>query len=60
MYTKVCQNVVYINSDLQKVYIINIKYTIFIQNSYKMYIQIIVCRMDVLFQLTLTHLLCTV
>ena len=34
---------VYINSDLQKVYIIPIMYTICIQNLYRMYIQIIVC-----------------
>ena len=41
---------VYISSDLQKVYIINILCTICIQNSYRMYVQIIVCRMDPLFQ----------
>ena len=48
MYTKVCRNVgyslytfckhfVYINSGLQKVYIIKTMYTICIQNSYKTY-----------------------
>ena len=70
MYTKVCRNVgyilytnilytKYISSDLQKVYIIKIMYTICIQNSYRIYIQIIVCKMDPLFQHILTHLLCT-
>ena len=41
-----CIHFVYISSDLQKVYIINIMYTICIQNSYRMYIQRTVCRMD--------------
>ena len=45
-----CTHFVYINSELQKVYLINIMYTICIQNSYRMYIQIIVCRMVLLFQ----------
>ena len=36
-----CIHFVYINSDVQKVYIM---YTICIQNSYRMCIQIIVCR----------------
>ena len=68
LYTKVCRNMeyilytnilyifcihfVYISSDLLKADIINIMYT-------KMYIQIIVCRMDLLFQHIFTHLLCT-
>ena len=47
-----CMHFVYINSDLLKADIINIMYT-------KMYIQIIVCRMDLLFQHIFTHLLCT-
>ena len=46
----ICIHFVYISSDLQKVYIINIMYTICIQNSYRMYTQIIVCKMDPLFQ----------
>ena len=41
-----CIHFVYISSDLQKVYIINIMYTICIQNSYRMYMQRTVCRMD--------------
>ena len=45
-----CTHFVYINSELQKVYLINIMHTICIQNSYRMYIQIIVCRMVLLFQ----------
>ena len=49
----------YINSDLQKMHIIKIMYTICIENSYRMHIQIIVCRMNSLFQHNLTHLLCT-
>ena len=52
-----CIHFVYISSDLLKAYIINM-YTICIQNPYKMHIQIIVCRMDPLFQHILTHLLC--
>ena len=55
----VYKHFVYINSVLQKVYSINIMYTVYIQNSYRMYIQIIVCRMDPLFQHILTRLLCT-
>ena len=51
-----CMYFVYNNSDLQKVYIINIICTICIQNSYRMHIQIIVCRMVPLFQHILTHL----
>ena len=47
-----CIHFVYINSDLLKADIINIMYT-------KMYIQIIVCRKDLLFQHIFTHLLCT-
>ena len=54
-----CIHLVCINSDLQKMCIINIMYTICIQNSYIMYIEIIVCRMNPLFQHILTHLLCT-
>ena len=50
---------VYINSDLQKVYIIKIMHAICIQNSYRIYIQIIVCNMDPTFQNILTRLLCT-
>ena len=46
---------VYISSDLHRVYIINIMIAICIQNSYKMYKQVIVCRMDALFQLILTR-----
>ena len=49
----------YINSHLQKVYIIKIMYTIFTQNSYRMYIQIIVCKMNPTFPHILTRLLCT-
>ena len=41
---------VYINSDLQKVYILKIMNTICIQNSYRMYIKIIACKMDLTFQ----------
>ena len=52
-----CIHFVYISSDLLKAYNINM-YTICIQNPYKMHIQIIVCRMDPLFQHILTHLLC--
>ena len=37
---------VHINSDLQKVYIIEIMYAISIQNSNRMYIQKTVCIMD--------------
>ena len=66
LYTKFCRNVGYIlytfcihNSDLQKACIMNIMYNIFMQNSYKTYIQITVCRMDSLFQHILTHLLYT-
>ena len=54
-----CIHFVCINSDVPQTYIINIMYTICIQNSYKMYLQIIVCRMDPLFRHILTHLLCT-
>ena len=60
IYTKFCRNVgyilytdifyslhfVYINSDLQKMYIIKIMYTICIQNSCRMFIQINVCKME--------------
>ena len=71
MYAKVCRNVGYIlytnilytfcihQFDLQKVYIIKIIYTIYIQNSYRMYVQIIVCKRDPTFQHILTCLLCT-
>ena len=45
-----CIHFAYINSDLQKVCKIIIMYIIFIQNSYRIYIQIIVCKMDNLFQ----------
>ena len=44
-----CIHFVYINSDVQKVCLVNIMYTICIQISYRMYIQIIVCRMGPLF-----------
>ena len=54
-----CIHFVYINFDLQKAYIIIIMYRICRQNLYKMYIQITVCRMDLLFQHILIHLLCT-
>ena len=54
-----CIHFSYISSDLQKVYIINIMYKIGMQDSYRMYIQIIACRMDVLFQHILTRLLNT-
>ena len=47
------------NSDLQKVYIIKTMYTICIQNSYRMYIQIIVCKIDPTFQHILARLLYT-
>ena len=57
MWDTFCIHFACINSDLLKAYIINIMYTICIQNSYKMYIQII--RMDSLFPHILTHLLCT-
>ena len=53
-----CIHIVYINSDEQKVYIINIMYTICIQSSYIMYILIIVRRIDLLFEHVLTCLLC--
>ena len=51
-------HIVYINSDLQKVYMNKSMYTICIQNSYRMYIQIIVCKMDLTFQHIWTHLMC--
>ena len=54
---KFCIHLACINSDLLEAYIINIMYTICIQSSYKMYMQII--RMDSLFRHILTHLLCT-
>ena len=38
-----CIHFVYINSDLQNVHITKIMYSICIQNSYRMYLQIIVC-----------------
>ena len=70
IYTKVCRNVEYILytnilytfcTNLQEVliYTTKIMYTICIQNSYRMYIQIIACKMDLTFQHILTHLLCT-
>ena len=71
MYTKVCRNVEYIlhtnilhifcihQFDLQKVYIIKIMYTIWIQNLDRIYVQIIACKMDPTFKHILTHLLCT-
>ena len=46
----------YINFDLQKVYIINIMYTICIQNLYRMYTKINACRMNSSFQHILTCL----
>ena len=49
-----CKHFVYILYTLilvlEKVYITKTVYTICIQNSYRMYIQIIVCRMVLLFQ----------
>ena len=39
-----CIYFAYINSDVQKVYITNIMYTICIQNLHRMYMQVIVCR----------------
>ena len=48
---------VFINFDLQ-VSIIQVMYTICIQNSYRMYIQIIVCKMDPSFQNILTSIFC--
>ena len=63
MYTQVCRNVgtqefcinfVYISSDKKN--IIKVVYTICIQNSYRMYIQIIVCKMDPTFQHILTRI----
>ena len=59
MWDTFCIHFVYISSDLQKVYILKTMFTIWIQNSYRMYIQIIVCEMDPPFQDILTHLLCT-
>ena len=59
MWYTFCIHFVYINFDLQKAYIIIIMYRICRQNLYKMYIQITVCRMDLLFQHILIHLLCT-
>ena len=50
MWDTFCIYFAYINSDLQKVCKIIIMYIIFIQNSYRIYIQIIVCKMDNLFQ----------
>ena len=60
MYTKFGRNVgyilytdilyslhfVYINSDLQKMYIIKIMYTISIQNSCRRFMQVNVCKME--------------
>ena len=54
-----CIHFVYINSDVQKVCLVNIMYTICIQISRRMRIQIIVWRMGPLFQHILTRLLCT-
>ena len=54
-----CIHFAYINSDVQKVYITTTMYTICIQNLHRMYMQVIVCRTDCLFQHILTHLLCT-
>ena len=59
MWYTFCIHFVYINSDLQKAYIIIIMYRICRQNLYKMNIQITVCRMDLLIQHILVHLLCT-
>ena len=71
MYTNVCRNMGYIlytnilytfcihQFDLKKVYIIKIMYSICIQNSYRMCVQIIGCKMDPTFQHILTRLLCT-
>ena len=41
---------VYINSDLQKVYIIRTLYTICIQHSYRMNVQIFAGKLDPLFE----------
>ena len=51
--------IAYISSDAKELYIINVMYTIYIQNSYRMYIQIIVYRMNLFFQHILTRLFCT-
>ena len=47
---------VYINSDLQKMYIIKVMYAIYVQNSYRMHWQIVVCKINPTFQHILTHL----
>ena len=58
-----CKHFVYILYTLilllQKVYITKTVYTICIQNSYRMYIQIIVCKIDPTFQHILNRLLYT-
>ena len=60
MWDTFCIHFVYINSDLQKMYTIKIMYhTICIQNSYIIYTEIIVYKMDPTFQHILTHLLST-
>ena len=51
--------IAYISSDAKELYIINVMYTIYIQNSYRMYIQIIVYRMNLFFPHILTRLFCT-
>ena len=69
MCIKVCQKVGYIfytfcihflytHSDLQKLHIIKIVYTICIQNLDRMYLKINVCKMDPMFQHILTLLIC--
>ena len=59
MWDTFCIYFVFINSDLLKARIINIIYKFYTKLIQNVYIQIIVCRMDALFQHILTHLLCT-
>ena len=70
IYTKICRNVGYflytnilcpycILFYIQKVHIIKIMSTVCIQNSCRICIQIIVCKMDPTFQDILIRLLCT-
>ena len=54
-----CMHFAYINSDLQKVYTMKILHTIYIQNSFRMYIQIIVYKMDPTVQHIMTRMMCT-
>ena len=50
MWDTFCIHFVYINSDLQKGYIIQIMYTFCIQESYRMFIKVTTCKMDPAFQ----------